>query len=380
MPLRRHLVILAALTILPLLLFSAWIVLRAPPRGARPRRAVADRHRPRALARARPRDHRHRCRRSSRWRPPRPRAEATCAPSMTRRVAAAPAEGWTTVILADPAGAPRLLTAASARHPRAAAVRRPGGLAAVVTSTLTPVVSDGLRAPGDPTPAPGHRHPGARRPAGAGSVHPLRGDRDRVAPRHPAAASGCPPSGSARCSTRKRMIIARTRGEEQFVGQPASRAPARGERPVGRGLVPRPHQGRHATPTRPSAARPSPASRWRSACPPSRSTRRCAARCGASPAPASSSSALGVVHRRLLRAAASRGPITALAVAAPASIGRGAEPPATATAITEVNALRPGDAGGRAARCATSARRWRRSTGPDRCSPASSASSASSRA
>ena len=140
MPLRRHLVILAALTILPLVVFSAWIVyeLHQEARG-RVERSLTDTARALSLALDREiiamvsalealgtSDDIDRIDL---------RAFYNQAQSLLTKQKA-----WTTVILTDPAGAPRLNTLypLGTRVPPLSAdpedLRR-------VTSTLTPVVS-----------------------------------------------------------------------------------------------------------------------------------------------------------------------------------------------------------------------------------------------
>ena len=167
----------------------------------------------------------------------------------------------------------------------------------------------------------------------------------------------------------RRLIIARTRAEEQFVGQPASS-------PCSRRAPGRPRAGTAVSrrkapqPTRPSAARPSPASRWPWSAGRARSTRRLPAPLWGIAGAGALFLALGIVIA-VFFARRIAGPDRALSAGAPTGSGRGAEPPPLRTRSP------------RSTRCARPCRkprgsfvderrRWRRSIAPDRCSPASS--------
>ena len=220
MPLRRHLVILAALTILPLVVFSAWIVyeLHQEARG-RVERSLTDTARALSLALDREiiamvsalealgtSDDIDRIDL---------RAFYNQAQSLLTKQKA-----WTTVILTDPAGAPRLNTLypLGTRVPPLSAdpedLRR-------VTSTLTPVVSAAFVRPGsDPgtwfldilVPV---AHQGRVRSILAVAIE-TRSLRDILVQQK------LPAEWIGTILDTRRVIIARTRAEEQFVGQPAS--------------------------------------------------------------------------------------------------------------------------------------------------------------
>ena len=220
MPLRRHLVILAALTILPLVVFSAWIVyeLHQEARG-RVERSLTDTARALSLALDREiiamvsalealgtSDDIDRTDL---------RAFYNQAQSLLTKQKA-----WTTVILTDPAGAPRLNTLypLGTRVPPLSAdpedLRR-------VTSTLTPVVSAAFVRPGSD---PGTWFLDILVPvARQGRVRSIlavaietRSLRDILVQQK------LPAEWIGTILDTRRVIIARTRAEEQFVGQPAS--------------------------------------------------------------------------------------------------------------------------------------------------------------
>jgi signal transduction histidine kinase/ActR/RegA family two-component response regulator len=220
MPLRRHLVILAALTILPLVVFSAWIVyaLHREARG-RVERSMTDTARALSLALDR---------------------EITAMVSTLEALGTSDdidrsdlrafysqaqsllmmQKAWTNVILADAAGTPRLNTLypLGSRLPPLAAdpedLRR-------VTGTLTPAVSAAFVRPGS---EPGGwfldilvpvANQGRGRSILAVAIE-TRSLRDiLVQQRLPAGWIGT-------ILDSRRVIIARTRAEEQFIGQPAS--------------------------------------------------------------------------------------------------------------------------------------------------------------
>ena len=264
MALRRHLVILAALTILPLLVFTTWTVLEMHrEERARAERALTDTARAlslavdgevaaivaalESLATSRDLDSGNL------------RAFHAQASALKARQA-----GWTAIALTEAGGADVLNVLRPLGAPLPPLGGDPADLRQVVT-TGRPVVSDAFVGPLSGQWVIAVRVPvvkdGRVRYVLTTMVH-TRELRDvLLGQRLPSAWIGT-------ILDRKRVIIARTQGEEQFVGQPASEPPAGGERAGERGLVPRPHQGGHARRTPPSADRRAPASRWRSACRP----------------------------------------------------------------------------------------------------------------
>ncbi len=333
MPLRRHLVILAALTILPLLVFTTWIVLEMHrEERARAERALTDTARAlslavdgeigatvaalESLATSRDLDSGNL------------RAFHAQALALQARQA-----GWTTIALAEAGGADVLNVLRPLGAPLPPVGGDPDDLRRVVT-TRRPVVSDAFVGPLSGQWVIAIRVPvvkdGRVRYVLSTTVH-TRELRDvLLGQRLPSAWIGT-------ILDRKRVIIARTRGEEQFVGQPASEpllaASTRASEGWYRGLTKEgtstysafsrsPHTGLTVALGVPAALIEAPLERslWRIA-----GSGVLVLVLGVAVA--------GFFARRIA------GPITALSVAAQ-DLGRGTVPHPAASTITEVNDLR----------------------------------------
>ena len=334
MPLRRHLIILAALTILPLLVFAAWTVLELhrETRG-RAERSLTDTARALSLGLDR---------------------EITAMVSALEALGTSSAlddgdlrafydqaqalrmkhSAWTTVVLADATGRVRL----NILHPLGTALpplaADPHDLRRA-TSTRTAVVSAAFVRPGS---VPGTWLFGILVPVlrqGRVTAVLAVAVETRVL-REILLQQRLPGDWVGTILDRKRIIIARTRGEEQFLGQPASerllQASARASEGWYRGLT---KEGTHSysafsrsSLTGLTVALGAPAetidaslrrSLWRIA--------------GAGVVVLALGITIAVFLARRIA-----DPIAALAAAA-RNIGRGAEPPATRTSIAEVSAL-----------------------------------------
>jgi signal transduction histidine kinase/CheY-like chemotaxis protein len=333
MALRRHLVILAALTILPLLVFTTWTVLEMHrEERARAERALTDTARAlslavdgeiaaivaalESLATSRDLDSGNL------------RAFHAQAAALQARQA-----GWTTIALTEAGGADVLNVLRPLGAPLPPVGGDPEDLRRVVT-TGRPAVSDAFVGP-----LSGHwviaiRVPvvkdGRVRYVLSATVHTRELHDVLLGQRLPAAWIGT-------ILDRKRVIIARTRGEEQFVGQPASErllaASARASEGWYRGLTKEgtsthsafsrsPHTGLTVALGVPAALIEASLGRslWRIA--------------GSGVLVLALGVAVAVFFARRIA-----GPITALSVAAQ-DIGRGTVPHPAASTITEVNDLR----------------------------------------
>jgi signal transduction histidine kinase/ActR/RegA family two-component response regulator len=333
MALRRHLIILAALTILPLLVFTTWTVLEMHrEERARAERALTATARALSLAvdgeigaivaalesLATSRDLDSGNLRAF-------HAQAS--------VLQARQEGWTTIALAEAGGANVLNVLRPLGAPLPPIGGDPGDLRQVVT-TGRPVVSDAFVGPLSGQWVIAVRVPvvkdGRVRYVLSATVQ-TRELRDVLLGQR------LPADWIGTILDRKRAIIARTRGEEQFVGQPASarllEASARASEGWYRGFTKEgtstysafsrsPHTGLTVALGVPAALIEAPLERslWRIA--------------GAGVLVLVLGIAVAIFFARRIA-----GPITALSVAAQ-DIGRGTVPQASASAITEVNDLR----------------------------------------
>ncbi len=332
MALRRHLIVLAALTIVPLLLFTTWIVfgLHREER-ARAERSLTDTARAlslavdgeiaaivaalESLATSRELDTGN--------------LRAFYDQASSLRVQQ---RGWVTISLADPSGTQIL----SLLQPHGATLPPPGGDpegVRQVASTGAPVISDAFVGPADAWLV-AVRIPVVR----AGRVrYVLSADVETRELHDVLLGQRLPPEWIGTLLDRRRVIIARTRGEAQFVGQPASErllaASARSSEGWYRGFT---KEGTHTY----SAFSRSPRTGITVAlgvpaelidAPLGRTLWRVA---GAG----ALALTVGVIIA-IVFAGRIAGPITALSVAA-RDLGRGTEPPPATSAITEVNALR----------------------------------------
>jgi signal transduction histidine kinase/ActR/RegA family two-component response regulator len=333
MALRRHLVLLTALTILPLLVFTTWTVLEMHrEERARAERALTDTTRALSLAvdgeisaivaalesLATSRD-----------------LATGNLPAFHAQASALRArqEDWTTIALTEAGGADVLNVLRPLGAPLPPIGGDPGDLAQVVT-TGRPVVSDAFVGPLSGQWVIAIRVPVVQdarvRYVLSATVH-TRELRDvLLGQRLPSAWIGT-------ILDRKRVIIARTRGEEQFVGQPASErllaASARASEGWYRGLTKEgtstysafsrsPRTGLTVALGVPAALIEAPLTRslWRIA--------------GSGVLVLALGAAVAIFFARRIA-----GPITALSVAAH-DIGRGTVPQPAASPITEVNDLR----------------------------------------
>ena len=333
MALRRHLVILAALTILPLLVFTTWTVLEMHrEERARAERALTDTARAlslavdgeiaavvaalESLATSRDLDSGNL------------RAFHAQASALQARQA-----GWTTIALTEAGGAGVLNVLRPLGAPLPPIGGDPEDLRQVVT-TGRPVVSDAFVGPLSGQWVIAIRVPVVKdarvRSVLSATVHTRELHDVLLGQRLPSAWIGT-------ILDRKRVIIARTRGEEQFVGQPASArllaASARASEGWYRGLTKEgtstysafsrsPRTGLTVALGVPAALIEAPLARslWRIA--------------GSGVLVLVLGVAVAIFFARRIA-----GPITALSVAAQ-DIGRGTVPRPAASAITEVNDLR----------------------------------------
>jgi signal transduction histidine kinase/ActR/RegA family two-component response regulator len=333
MALRRHLILLAALAILPLLLFTTWIVLGSHrEERARAERSLTDTARALSLAvdgkiaaietaleslsTSRDLDSGNR------------RAFQNQAASLRERQ-----QGWVAISLADRTGVELL----DVLRPPGAAAPAPASVAEdvrKVVATGAPMVSEAFPGPGAGAWLVTIRVPVVRR----GQVrYVLSADVETRELRDVLLGQRLPPEWIGTLLDRNRIIVARSQGEPQFLGQPASdrllAASARSSEGWYRGLT---KEGTHtysafsrSTRTGITVALGVPAELIDA--PLGRTLWRVA---GAGVL----ALALGVLIAMVF-AGRIAGPITALSIAA-RDLGRGIPPPPAASAITEVNLLR----------------------------------------